>query len=85
MTFDKTEDVCKSITTQIICEVNETLDDFVFTSIARAFGKDEEMSRLLMSKEILRRALVCFREEHAEEYYRLLDESYIREKNKGGE
>ena len=83
MAFDKTEEVCKNITTQIICEFNETMDDFVFTSIARAFGKDEEMSRLIMSKEILRRALVCFREEHAEEYYRLLDESYTRERDKG--
>lgn len=82
MAFDRTEDVCKSITTQIIHEFNETKDDFIFTSIARAFGKDEEMSRVLMSKEILKRALICFREEHAEEYYRLLDESYLREKNK---
>lgn len=79
MTFDKTKDVCKSITTQIICEFNETKDDFIFTSIARAFEKDEIMSKVPMSKEIMKRALLCFRDEHTEEYHRLLDESCKRE------
>ena len=68
----------QEITGEIVNKVKETTDDFIFTTIVRFMGKDVEMSRIPMSKQILCRALICFKEEHAEEYYRLLDESNAR-------
>ena len=59
-------------------KVEETKDDFIFTTISGFMGTDIEMSKIPMSKQILCRALICFRQEHAEEYYRLLDESNVR-------
>ena len=63
---------------EIAHKCEEQRDDFIFTTIYRFMGQDMEMSKIPMSKQILCRALTCFKEEHTEEYYRLLDESYER-------
>ncbi len=65
---------------EIIHKVNETQDDFIFTTILRFMGQDSEMSKIVISKRILCRALTCFKQEHAEEYYQLIDESNERTK-----
>lgn len=65
---------------EIVHKVNETQDDFIFTTISRFMEQDLEMSKIVMSKRILCRALICFKQEHAEEYYRLIDESNERTK-----
>lgn len=65
---------------EIIYKVNEKQDDFIFTTISRFMGQDLEMSKIVMSKRILCRALECFKQEHAEEYYRLVDECNERTK-----
>ena len=59
-------------------KVEETRDDFIFTTISSFMDNDIEMSKIPMSKQILCRALICFQQEHADEYYRLLDESRAR-------
>lgn len=59
-------------------KVEETKDDFIFTTISNFMDNDIEMSKIPMSKQILCRALICFQREHADEYYRLLDESRTR-------
>ncbi len=63
---------------EIIHKAEETKDDFIFTTISRFMGQDTVMSTIPMSKQILCRALICFRQEHSDEYYQLLDESYER-------
>ena len=73
------EEITKYVN-EIIHKVNETKDDFIFTTISRFMDQDMEMSKIPMSKKILCRALICFQQEHGEEYYRLLDESYERMK-----
>lgn len=65
---------------EIVHKVNETQDDFIFTTISRFMGQDSELSKIVISKRILCQALICFRQEHAEEYYRLIDESNERTK-----
>ena len=67
-----------NMTAEIVEKFNETRDDFIFTTIVRSFGEYVETSKLIISKEILIRALACFREEHTEEYNRLIEESYKR-------
>ena len=59
-------------------KIEETREDFIFTTIANFMDDDIEMSKIPMSKQILCRALICFQQEHADEYYRLLDESRAR-------
>ena len=59
-------------------KAEETRDDFIFTIISEFMDNDIEMSKITMSKQILCRALICFRREHADEYHRLLDESIAR-------
>ena len=70
--------ITQEITGEIINKVKETKDDFIFTTIARFMENDIEMSKIVMSKQILCRALICFKEEHTEEFYRLSDESNAR-------
>lgn len=52
-------------TTKFAQYVQETEDDFIFTTI-----KDycESVSEMKVSKAVLRRALYCFKTEHKEEY-----------------
>ena len=59
---------------EIINKVEETRDDFIFTTISRFMEQDAVMSIIPMSKQILCRALIYFQQEHPDEYYRLLDE-----------
>lgn len=73
------EEITKYVT-EIANKVDETRDDFIFTTILRFMEHDTEMSKIPISKQLLCRALICFRQEHAEEYYRLLDESNGRVK-----
>ena len=63
---------------EIIHKAEETMDDFIFTTISRFMGQDVVMSTIPMSKQILCRALICFQQEHSDEYHKLLDESYER-------
>ena len=63
---------------EIIHKAEETKDDFIFTTISRFMGQDVVMSTIPMSKQILCRALICFQQEHSDEYHKLLDESYER-------
>lgn len=63
---------------EIIHKAEETRDDFIFTTISKFMGEDIEMSKIPMSKQILCRALICFKNEHPDEYYQLLDESSER-------
>ena len=63
---------------EIINKVEETRDDFIFTTISRFMEQDTVMSTIPMSKQILCRALICFQQEHTDEYYQLLDESNAR-------
>lgn len=65
---------------EITHKVEETRDDFIFTTISTFMGQNIELSKIPISKEILCRALVCFKNEHADEYYKLLDESNERRK-----
>ena len=70
----KNENIIEKVTYEIIHKMEETRDDFIFTTISRYMERDYELSNIPMSKQILCRALECFRQEHTEEYYRLLDE-----------
>ena len=71
---------------EIINKVEETRDDFIFTTISRFMEQDTVMSTIPMSKQILCRALIYFQQEHTDEYYQLLDESNARvEVRKHGE
>lgn len=60
------------VTGLIVDKVTETSDDFIFTTAAGWLGKHPEMSQLVLSKEILVRALKCYVEEHNDEYNKLL-------------
>lgn len=68
----------ESVVANFVNSVDETRDDFIFSTIIDFMGHQEELSKIIISKQILCRALVCFREEHADEYYKLLDESNER-------
>ena len=72
------EEAITNITNEIIHKVEETRDDFIFTTILRFMEQDYEMSKIPMSKQILCRALIHFKEEHSDEYYSLLDKSNKR-------
>lgn len=72
------DDSITKLTADIIHKVEETKDDFIFTTIMRWAGYEHDISRIIMSKQILCRALICFKEEHTDEYFKLLDESIAR-------
>ena len=76
--FDREIKVEENLIHTITHKVEETKDDFIFTTISSFMGTDIEMSKIPMSKQILCRALICFQREHADEYFRLLDESNTR-------
>ena len=67
-----------SISVDILHKAEETQDDFVFTTIMRYLDKDTLLDARIISKKILCRALICFKEDHPEEYARLLKESNDR-------
>ena len=60
------------ITESIIQQVREEQDRFIFETITPYI---EDMTRMIISKKILCRALQCFQEEHFEEYMALKKES----------
>ena len=68
----------QNIIHEIVHKAEETRDDFIFTTISRFMGQDTVMSTFPMSKQILCRALIYFKQEHPDEYHRLLDESIER-------
>lgn len=65
-------------TMEIAHKVEETKDDFIFTTISKFMDLEETVSKIPMSKQILCRALICFKEDHPEEYATLLEASYKR-------
>lgn len=71
-----------NFTMEIAHQVEETQEDFIFTVVCKYFGQDDEISKMPISKEILRRAILCFEEEHHDEYYQLLNESNKRMQEK---
>ena len=71
-----------NFTMEIAHQVEETQEDFIFTVVYKYFGQDDEISKMPISKEILRRAILCFAEEHHDEYYQLLNESNRRMQEK---
>lgn len=75
----------QNIIHEIVNKVEETRDDFIFMTISRFMEQDLVMSKIPMSKQILCRALICFQQEHADEYYRLLDECKERNNDLIGE
>jgi len=79
------DDSITNFTADIIHKVEETKDDFIFTTIMRWMGNEHDISRVIMSKQILCRALICFKEEHTDEYFKLLDESIARTRKDSGE
>lgn len=64
---------------QIIDQVIEEKDRFIFHTIVMYLQNNEEISsemtdRLVVSKKILVRAMQCFIKEHSEEYQMLMKE-----------
>ena len=57
-----------NITYTIAKQVTEETDKFIFETI-RPYC--EEQSKIIVSKELLKRALICFKEEHYDEYITL--------------
>ena len=66
---------------KVICEAVERQEDFIIKTVIDWMGIQTEMDRIVISKEILTRAMICFKEEHRAEYDRLVDE--CTERNKG--
>lgn len=64
------------ITESIIQQVREEQDRFIFETV-EPYIKD--MTKMVISKKILCRALQCFQEEHFEEYMALKKESEEKE------
>lgn len=60
------------ITERIVQQVREEQDRFIFETV-EPYLKD--MTKMVISKKILCRALQCFQEEHFEEYIALKKES----------
>ena len=60
------------ITENLIQQVREEQDRFIFETIHPYI---KEMTKMIVSKKILCRALQCFQEEHFEEYMALKKES----------
>ena len=60
------------ITESIIQQVREEQDRFIFETVEPYI---KEMTKMIISKKILCRALQCFKEEHFEEYMALIKES----------
>ena len=50
---------------KIVITVNETLDDFIFTTVSEWCGEKTEMK---ISKRILKQALIEYRQNHPEEF-----------------
>lgn len=63
---------------EIAYKIEETKEDFILTNISTFCGTDYEISKYPISKEIIKRALICFMDEHSEEYHILLKASYER-------
>jgi hypothetical protein len=60
------------IAESLVQQVREDQDKFIFETITPYI---KEMTRMVISKKILCRALQCFQEEHFEEYMALKKES----------
>ncbi len=71
MTENMTTQVTE-ITERIIQQVREEQDRFIFETVEPYI---KEMTKMIISKKILCRALQCFQEEHFEEYMALRKES----------
>lgn len=65
-----------NITDEIAYTVKEEFDRFIFQSVEPYL---EEMTKIVISKEILVRALVCFANEHPEELKHLQEK--MKEEN----
>ena len=63
---------------KIASEIEETETDFIIRRIQTWAGCTSELSESVISKRIIIRALTCFKEEHAEEYKSLYEESLKR-------
>ncbi len=66
------EERITEITETIIQKVREEEDRFIFETV-QPYIRD--MTKMVISKKILCRALQCFQEEHFEEYMALKEES----------
>lgn len=71
MEVDMTTQVME-IAESIVQQVREEQDRFIFETITPYI---EDMTKMVISKKILCRALQCFQEEHFEEYMALKKES----------
>lgn len=70
------EERITKITETIIQQVREEEDRFIFETV-QPYIRD--MTKMVISKKILCRALQCFQEEHFEEYIALKRESEEKE------
>ncbi len=66
----------ESYTHEIIYQIREEQDKFIFKTVAPYC---EEKTKMIISKDILTRALICFKEEHYDEYMALLEKAESEE------
>ena len=69
---------------KIASEIEETEADFIIRRIQTWAGCTSELSETVISKQIIIRAITCFKEEHAEEFKSLYEESLKRTLGKRG-
>ena len=60
-----------TVTLELETKVTETAEDFIFTTVRRWIGSNQEIGKTAISKRILKRALYFYMTEHAEEYHML--------------
>ena len=75
---EKDAKTIENYTLDIIHKVTETRDDFIFQTVLKSFELTDKLPDLIISKELLRRAIACFSVEHKEEFEKLREESYKR-------
>ena len=56
---------------EIALHVTETREDFIFTTLSKYIG---EISKIIIPKQLIKRAVQCFYEEHREEFDRFVEE-----------
>ena len=69
---------CTDFVANISYKITETKDDFICKTVMDFLGCTEELDDIILSKELLIRAVVCFKEDHPLEYQRLIKESVER-------
>jgi len=66
-----TENHIDTLTLELETKVTETKDDFIFTTIRKWIGSEQEVEKTSISKRILIRAMYFYMTEHADEYQML--------------